>query len=132
MSSIKVQILTPDGSKFDGDASGVIVPGVNGSFEVRHNHAPIVSTLEIGSLKLKTADSSTLFAVSGGTIEVSNNVASIIVESAENAEDIDRERAEKAKERALGFLKDSDADKERAKQALLRAENRLKLVLAKA
>lgn len=132
MSTITVQILTPDGSKFDGEATGVIVPGVNGSFEVRFNHAPIVSTLEIGSLKLKTTDSAHMFAVSGGTIEVNNNKASIIVESAENAEEIDLERAEKAKERALKYLKDAEADKLRAKLALLRAENRLKLTLSNA
>jgi len=130
MSSIQVNILTPDGSKYKGEAEGVIVPGVLGSFEVRHNHAPIVSTLDVGSVYLKTDKKSTVYAISGGTIEVNANVASLIVESAESAVEIDKSRAEEAKQRALANLHDSDKDTARAKRALARAENRLKLIIS--
>lgn len=130
MSSIQVNILTPDGSKYKGEAEGIIVPGVLGSFEVRHNHAPIVSTLEVGPVLLKADRKATNYAISGGTIEVNANVVSLIVESAETAEEIDKHRAEEAKKRALANLHDTDKDASRAKRALARAENRLKLLLA--
>lgn len=130
MSSIQVNILTPDGSKYKGEALGVIVPGVLGSFEVRHNHAPIVSTLDVGPVHLKTDKKAVHYAISGGTIEVNANVVSLIVESAETAEEIDKARAEEAKQRALANLHDTEKDTTRAKRALARAENRLKLLLA--
>jgi F-type H+-transporting ATPase subunit epsilon len=127
MSTIQVNILTPDGAKYNGEATGIIVPGVLGSFEVRHNHAPIVSTLEVGPVRLKTDNKIMLYAISGGTIEVNANVVSLIVETAESIDEIDKSRAEEAKERAIANLHDSDKDRERAKIALAKAENRLKL-----
>jgi F-type H+-transporting ATPase subunit epsilon len=68
-----------------------------------------------------------LYAISGGTIEVNANVVSLIVETAESIDEIDKSRAEEAKERAIANLHDSDKDRERAKIALAKAENRLKL-----
>lgn len=130
MPSIQVNILTPDGSKYKGEAEGIVVPGVLGSFEVKYNHAPIVSTLEVGPVQLKTEKKTIPYAISGGTIEVNNNVISLIVETAESIEDIDRTRAEEAKDRALANLNDSEKDAIRAKRALARAENRLKLLLS--
>jgi F-type H+-transporting ATPase subunit epsilon len=130
MSTIQVNILTPDGSKYNGEAEGIIVPGVLGSFEVKHNHAPIVSTLEVGPVQLKTNKKTIPYAISGGTIEVNANVVSLIVETAESLDEIDKARAEEAKERAIANLNDSDKDAIRAKRALARAENRLKLLLA--
>ena len=132
MAGIQVHILTPDGARFEGEASGVVMPGVLGSFEVRQKHANLVSTLEVGQVKVKTADREVFFAISGGTVEVSNNHVSLVVESAETVDEIDRERAEKAKERALARLTDKDMDRSRAKRALERAENRLKLLLTHA
>lgn len=132
MADIKVHILTPDGARFEGDATGVVMPGVLGSFEVRHNHAAIVSTLEIGQVKVKSEKEETFFAISGGTIEAADNEVSLVVESAERVDQIDRERAEKAKERALQRLNDNDMDKVRAQRALERAENRLKLLITHA
>jgi F-type H+-transporting ATPase subunit epsilon len=130
MSTIQVNILTPDGSKYNGEAEGIIVPGVLGSFEVKHNHAPIVSTLEVGPVQLKTNKKTIPYAISGGTIEVNANAVSLIVETAESLDEIDKARAEEAKERAIANLNDSDKDAIRAKRALARAENRLKLLLA--
>lgn len=130
MPSIQVNILTPDGSRYNGEAEGIVVPGVLGSFEVKYNHAPIVSTLEVGPVQLKTDKKTIPYAISGGTIEVYNNVISLIVETAESIEDIDKARAEEARDRALANLNNSEKDAIRAKQALARAENRLKLLIS--
>jgi F-type H+-transporting ATPase subunit epsilon len=53
--TFKAQLLTPDGSKFDGEVKSVTMPGVNGSFQILFNHAPIVSALDIGRIKLVDA-----------------------------------------------------------------------------
>jgi len=130
MNSFQAQILTPEGTLFDDDVSGVQVPGVEGSFEVKTLHANIISTLEVGQILVRKSSGSDLyFAVSGGFVEVHNSKLTLLAESAEPVEEIDIERAKAAKERAKERLKadDKSIDKERARKALARAENRIKL-----
>lgn len=122
------QILTPDGKLFEGEVRGVQVPGVEGSFEMRVDHAPIISILDIGRVRVHTDKSGMHnFAVSGGFVEMNNNRLTLLAEAAERVEDIDVERAEKAKERALEELMKRKQDKKEVELALSRAENRLKL-----
>jgi F-type H+-transporting ATPase subunit epsilon len=122
------QILTPNGKLFEGEVRGVQVPGVEGSFEMRVDHAPIISILDIGQVRILTDKSDMqYFAVSGGFVEMNNNQLTLLAEAAERAEDIDIERAEKAKERALEELMNRKEDKKEVELALERAENRLKL-----
>lgn len=130
MNSFQAQILTPEGSLFDGDVTGVKVPGVEGSFEVKTLHADIISTLDIGHILVRKADSTDQhFAVSGGFVEVHDNKLTLLAEAAELVEDIEVERAKEAKKRAQERLNadDKSIDKERARKALARAENRIKL-----
>lgn len=130
MNSFQAQILTPEGSLFDGDVTGVQVPGVMGSFEVKTLHADIISTLEIGQILIRKADGNNQhFAVSGGFVDVHNNKLNLLAEAAEPVEEIDVERAKEAKQRAKERLnaEDKNIDKERARKALARAENRIKL-----
>lgn len=130
MNSFQAQILTPDGSLFDGDVTGVQMPGVQGSFEVKTLHADIISTLEIGHILVRKADGNRqYFSVSGGFVEVHDNKLTLLAEAAEPVEEIDVERAKEAKKRAKERLNadDKEIDKERARKALARAENRIKL-----
>jgi len=130
MNSFQAQILTPEGSLFDGDVKGVQVPGVLGSFEVKTLHADIISTLEIGQILVRNADGSKqYFSVSGGFVEVHDNKLTLLAEAAEPVDEIDVERAKEAKKRAKERLDadDKDIDKERARKALERAQNRIKL-----
>ena len=130
MNNFEAQILTPQGSLFDDQVTGVRVPGVMGSFEVKTLHASIISTLEIGRILVRRADGDELyFAVSGGFVEVHDNKLTLLAEAAEPVEEIDVERAEAAKERAEERLESDDdsIDNERARKALERAENRIKL-----
>lgn len=130
MNSFKAQILTPEGSLFDGEVTGVRVPGEMGSFEVKTLHANIISTLEVGEILVRKATGEEQqFAVTGGFVEVVDNILTLLAEAAEPVEDIDVERAKDAKERARKRLDsdDPDIDKERAEKALERAENRIKL-----
>lgn len=78
-----VEIITPDKNLFEGEADLVQVPGTNGSFAVLKNHAPIISTLEPGEIKvLTTYGVNKFFEIGGGIIEVKNNKIAILVENA--------------------------------------------------
>lgn len=80
---MKLEILTPERKIFSGDVYGVQLPGINGLFEVLDKHAPLVSALKTGSLKIlkdKTATAS--YQIQGGFVEVLNNQATVLVEGA--------------------------------------------------
>lgn len=81
-----LEILTPDKKLFSGEVYGVQLPGISGMFEVLDKHAPIVSALKSGKLKiLKDKNSTSQFNIRGGFVEVLNNKASVLVEGATEA-----------------------------------------------
>lgn len=130
MNTFQAQILTPEGTLFDGEVTGVRVPGEMGSFEVKTHHANIISSLEVGEILVRKATGEEQqFAVTGGFVEMVDNKLTLLAEAAEQVEEIDIERAQEAKKRARERLQsdDPDIDQERAKKALERAENRIKL-----
>lgn len=130
MNTFVAQILTPEGSLFSGDVTGVRVPGTLGSFEVKTLHADIISTLEVGRILVRgPGGEETQFAVTGGFVEVHDNTLILLAEAAERIDEIDVDRARSAKERAAERLEseDPEIDRERARKALERAENRLRL-----
>jgi F-type H+-transporting ATPase subunit epsilon len=78
---MNLEILTPDKKIFSGDVYGVQLPGIGGIFEVLDKHAPIVSALKAGKLKiLKDKNSTTHYTIQGGFVEVMNNKATVLVE----------------------------------------------------
>ena len=77
---MKLTILSPDREIFNGEVTGVQVPGTAGSFELLNNHAPIVSSLSYGVVRVKTADSTFSFKVDKGFIEMLNNEISLLVQ----------------------------------------------------
>jgi F-type H+-transporting ATPase subunit epsilon len=78
-----LEILTPERKIFSGEVYGVQLPGIGGIFEVLEKHAPIVSALKSGTLKiLKDKNISTLYTIQGGFVEVLNNKATVLVEGA--------------------------------------------------
>ena len=69
-----LEIITPEKEVFKGEATSVKFPGINGGFEVLNNHAPIISTLGKGKIKVTTHDKKTkTFEINGGIIEMQNN-----------------------------------------------------------
>ena len=130
MDSISLEILTPEKPIFNEKVESVTVPGTKGSFQVLKDHAPLMSTIDIGVVALKIKDQTSYFTTGGGTIEVKKNKITILADSMEKVEDIDVDRAQQAKERAeerIRNKKDSDVDEAKAESALKRAINRLKL-----
>lgn len=76
-----LEILTPEKKLFSGDVQGVQLPGIDGLFEILDKHAPLVSALGIGQVKvLKKGMASEKFTIQGGFVEVINNKATVLVE----------------------------------------------------
>ncbi|MCI1751337.1 MAG: ATP synthase F1 subunit epsilon [Flavobacteriales bacterium] len=76
-----VHIITPDKELFKGEAKRVTVPGVDGSMGFLDNHAPLITVLRAGDVKLTMADNKTkLFPLKGGVVEVSNNTVIVLAE----------------------------------------------------
>ncbi len=77
-----LEIITPDKKVYEGQVKLVKVPGSEGSFEILNNHAPIISTLDKGEVKVIDKDDKTEFYnISGGVIEVNQNKITILAES---------------------------------------------------
>jgi len=126
----KLEIITPSGVAFAGDALSVSAPGVEGGFQVLRDHAALLSSLEPGRMKVLSGDGTeALYATSGGVLEVFDNKVVVLAETAERAEDIDIDRARAAKERAERRLREHDPaiDVDRAAMALRKALNRLRV-----
>jgi len=138
---LDVDIVTPDGQIFQGTANGVRAPGVEGSFEVRSDHAPMISAFGIGPLVVKTDsaheyadvhDNRIVFATSGGFLEILENKVTVLAETAEPASEIDVERAQNAEERALDRLENGAAEgRKKHEEDLERARNRLRVAMGK-
>lgn len=77
---MNVEIITPDKELFNGEASSVIVPGSDGLLGILNDHAPLISSLTNGDVKLKTSDGEKTFTVNGGVVEVLNNKVMILAE----------------------------------------------------
>jgi len=126
-----VDIVSPSGRVFNGQATRVKAPGVEGSFEVLKNHAPMIAAIEIGSIVVTDNEGKAItFATSGGFVEVQNNTVSVVAESVELADDIDVERAKDAEQRAAEALANADPKvKAEMAQALDRARNRMRVAM---
>jgi F-type H+-transporting ATPase subunit epsilon len=87
---LNVEIVTPEGTLYSGPAQAVTLPGGLAPFQVLINHAPIISTLELGTLRILDAQGDEhLFAVMGGFVEVKHNRVSVVAEEVIRAEEID-------------------------------------------
>lgn len=127
---LQLEIVTPFGITYSEKVNNCVLPGEDGQFQVLNQHAPLISLIKIGAIRITELDDKNRYlATSGGYCEIKDNIIRVIVESAESAEDIDITRAETAKERAEERLeiKDQEIDPKRAEMALARALNRLKI-----
>jgi len=125
---LNVEIVTPQRVIFEGKAASVSVPGTKAPFQILFNHAPIVSTLEIGLTKVVDEfDKVHIFATGSGFTEVHKNKISILVESAFPAEEINVEAVNEQLNKAKELLK-TEKNPETAKMAIIEAENKLKAV----
>ena len=128
MSSLSVEIVTPYGLKFTGEAQSCTAPSPDGIFQILPGHAPLLSLLDVGEIKLLIENRIRYMATSGGFLEVKANHVTIMAETAEWAEDILIDRAQEAEKRARERLAhDEGIDAARAQLALARALNRIRV-----
>jgi F-type H+-transporting ATPase subunit epsilon len=130
VTDLNLEIVTPFGQTYSEKVKSCTVPGALGKFQVLKDHASMLSLVNVGLIKI-VEDSGKIrnLSTSGGFCEIDKNEIQIIVESAEFSDTIDVKRAKDAKERAEKRLqsKTTEIDEERAKLALVRALNRLKI-----
>ncbi len=75
-----LEILTPEKKIFEGEINGVNFPGVSGGFELLNNHAPIISALEKGTIRINAKDGVKTFDINSGFVECLNNKVTVLVE----------------------------------------------------
>lgn len=127
---LHVEIVTPEGPAYTGEADGLVAPGVEGYLGLLPNHAPLIAELGIGELRLRHGKDWEYFAIAGGMLHLREGQVTIIGDVVERAADIDVERAEQAAERArerLARRQTAEVDPLRAEVALMRALNRLRV-----
>jgi F-type H+-transporting ATPase subunit epsilon len=130
MSTIKLEIVTAERLIFSEDVNMVIAPGVQGYLGILPHHAPLMTMLQPGELRVKKEGEEISLVVSGGFLEVRPDKIVVLADAAERAEEIDITRAEAAKKRAEERLKDlgrPGVDHLRAEAALHRSLARLKV-----
>lgn len=124
-----LEVVTPEQILFKDEVQFLVAPAVEGELGILRNHAPMVAALKIGVLRYKDVDGNTKrMALSGGFIEVIDNAARVLAETAEHGDEIDILRAKSSKERAEKRLAESDENINftRAQLSLQRAIARLK------
>jgi F-type H+-transporting ATPase subunit epsilon len=127
---LTLELATPTRLLVSAEVDEVVVPGSEGYFGVLPGHAPLLATLGIGELRYRVGREEYHVAVVGGFAEVRNDKVIILADSAETSADIDRTRAERARERAearLSGRSQEDIDYARASAALARALTRLQV-----
>ena len=128
MSNINIKIIMPDKKKLDQMVDSVVLPGVDGDFEVLVGHSPFITRLRSGSIRVLRDGKHEYYAIHEGFVSVENNSVLVLSEICENQAEIDIKRAEKAKARAEQRFASADpgsVDFRRAEVALKRAIARL-------
>jgi F-type H+-transporting ATPase subunit epsilon len=126
--SIELQIVVPDRAIVKEQVDEVEIPGVDGYFGVLPGHTPLLAGLSVGELWYRKGQEKTYLAIAYGFAEVLPDKVTILAQLAERAEEIDQERAERARERASGRLEGkSDVDYARARIALMKSLTRLQV-----
>jgi F-type H+-transporting ATPase subunit epsilon len=124
--TIRCEIVSQDRTVFQGDVDIVILPGMSGEMGILPHHAPVLTILKYGVIKVRKDGNEELFAVAGGMAEVQPDIVTILADAAENVEDIDITRAQAAKKRAedaLAHLQPEDHDAYLRMEAALRRSN---------
>jgi F-type H+-transporting ATPase subunit epsilon len=125
--TIRCEIVSQDRTVFQDDVDVVVLPGVAGEMGILPHHAPVLTILKYGVIKIRKGGKEELFAVAGGMAEVQPTIVTILADAAENIEDIDITRAKAAKKRAedaLAKIKpDDDQDTYLKMEAALRRSN---------
>lgn len=131
--TFQLEIVTPSRLLVKDVAEEAQIPGVSGYLGILPGHAPLITELAVGVITYKASGATHTLSVAWGFAEVLQDKVTILAEAAERPQEIDIERAQKAKDRAEQRLKSNDlkVDYTRAEDALQRAETRLNVAKEK-
>jgi F-type H+-transporting ATPase subunit epsilon len=131
--TFQLEIVTPTKLLVKDSAEEAQIPGLSGHLGILPGHAPLLTELAVGVINYKSSGAMHTLAVAWGFAEVLPDKVTILAEAAERPQEIDVERAQKAKDRAEQLLKSNnpDVDYPRAEDALQRAETRLSVAKEK-
>ena len=126
--TLHLEIVTPERLAYSDDVDAVVLPGSEGELGILPHHAPLVSTLGVGELRIRKGGAEESFAIVGGFLQVRPDKVVVMAETADMASEIDLERAQEARreaERALEGVAQTDAvdlaaARAQLQQALLR------------
>lgn len=127
---LRLEIVTPERLAYADDVDSVVCPGAEGELGILPHHAPLLSTLGFGELRIRKGGSEESFAIAGGFLQVRPDKVVVMAETADMASEIDLESAEKARreaERALAEGFEEPADLARARASLQRALIRIRV-----
>ena len=124
--TIRCEIVSQDRTVFTDDVDIVVLPGAAGEMGILPHHAPVLTTLKYGVIRVRKGGREEVFAVAGGIAEVQPSIITILADAAENVEEIDVSRAETARKKAEEALTKgapADGDAYLAMEAALRRSN---------
>jgi F-type H+-transporting ATPase subunit epsilon len=127
---ILLEIVTPERLVYSDEVDAVVCPGVEGELGVLPHHAPLLTTLGFGELRIRKGGQEELFAIAGGFLQVRPDKVVVMAETADLASEIDLEKAEEARreaERQLSEGFEEPADLARARASLQRALLRIRV-----
>ena len=127
MSTFQLEIVTPTKTLDQGGVSYVRCPGTKGLFGVMGGHTEAIFSLAVGEIKVTKDGNTSYLSTSGGYAEVTREKVSLLLETVEEAREIDASRAQEASDRAKARLSKKEGDEVRARESLFRAVNRLKV-----
>ena len=129
MATLILEIVTAERVIYSDDVDMVIAPGIMGELGILPRHAPLLTALQPGELRVRKGSEEITMAVSGGFLEVFQNKLTVLADAAERAEEIDVERAQQAIKRAEESVRTSASDVELATAlaALRRSRIRVKV-----
>ena len=130
MTTIRLEIITAERVVYSEDVDIVVAPGIDGELGILPHHAPLLTVLQPGELRVVKDGEESAIAVSGGFLEVLGDKVVVLADTAEHAEEIDLQRAEEALKRSQERVQSrtSDMDLQRALASLRRSQARLKVV----
>jgi F-type H+-transporting ATPase subunit epsilon len=123
---IRCEIVSQDRTVFEGDVDIVVLPGSAGEMGILPHHAPLLTTLNFGLIKVRTKGQEEIFTVAGGIAEIQPDLVTVLADAAENVREIDLARAETARKRAEEALEKgipAEMDTYLAIEAALRRSN---------
>jgi F-type H+-transporting ATPase subunit epsilon len=128
--TFSLRIVSPEGNVLKEDVEFVVLPGGLGELGILPNHAPLIAGLNVGVIRYTLNSAIKRVAITGGFVEVIDNSATVLADTAELSEEIDLTRAVEAKERATERLasRSTEIDIRRAEYALRRAAARISAV----